>query len=66
MTGRLTLAEVYWRTNPLTSWKMSAIGDPLYIPFKSNPALAVKDLPERLKAQFTGAAGQAQPQQPPK
>jgi uncharacterized protein (TIGR03790 family) len=66
LTGRLTLAEVYWRTTPLTSWKMSAIGDPLYTPFKINPALAVEDLPERLKAQFTGAAGQDEPRQPRK
>ena len=52
LTGRLTLAEVYWRTCPLTSWKMCAVGDPLYTPFKRNPALRVEDLPDRLRPLF--------------
>jgi len=55
MTGRLTLAEVYWRTCPLVSWKMVAVGDPLYTPFKSKPLMRVEDLPERLKPLFAGA-----------
>jgi uncharacterized protein (TIGR03790 family) len=54
MTGRLTLAEVYWRTCPLTSWKMCAIGDPLYTPYKQNPPLGVADLPLRLRPLFAG------------
>ena len=49
MTGELTLAEVYWKTNPLTSWMNTCVGDPLYRPFKANPALRRTDLPERLK-----------------
>jgi uncharacterized protein (TIGR03790 family) len=49
MTGELPLAEAYWRSNPLTSWMMSAIGDPLYTPFKTNPQMKVEDLPPRLK-----------------
>ncbi len=49
LTGRLPLAEVYWRTNRFTSWQMSLIGDPLYTPFKANPALRVEDLPQRLR-----------------
>ena len=50
LTGRLTLAEVYWKTNPLTSWQMTMIGDPLYTPFKVNPPLKAEDLPEPLRA----------------
>lgn len=49
-TGRLTLAEVYWRTTPMVSWKMLAIGDPLYTPYKSNPAIRVEDLPAPLRS----------------
>lgn len=33
LEGDRTLAEVYWRTLPVTSWKMALIGDPLYRPF---------------------------------
>lgn len=50
MTGRLTLAEVYWRTVPWTSWMQTCIGDPLYNPYKNDPPLAVKDLPSDLGA----------------
>jgi len=50
MTGKLTLAEVYWKSTPYTSWMICAIGDPLYTPYKTNPQLAVEDLPERLRA----------------
>ena len=46
MTGKLTLAEVYWRTVPMTSWMMVCIGDPLYTPFKTNPPLKPEDLSE--------------------
>jgi uncharacterized protein (TIGR03790 family) len=52
-TGKLTLAEVYWKTNPMVSWRIAMIGDPLYAPFKSRPAMGVEGLPERLR----GAAG---------
>jgi uncharacterized protein (TIGR03790 family) len=64
MTGRLTLAEVYWRTIPVTSWQMSLLGDPLYNPFKVNPALRVEDLPERLKIVFRSPATRPSPPSP--
>ncbi|MFN4242757.1 MAG: TIGR03790 family protein [Tepidisphaerales bacterium] len=49
MTGELTLAETYWRTQKTASWQMSLVGDPLYRPFKAAPALPVTALPERLR-----------------
>jgi uncharacterized protein (TIGR03790 family) len=49
MTGKLTLAEVYWRTERLSSWQMALIGDPLYTPYRTLPALKVEDLPARLR-----------------
>ncbi len=49
-TGKLTLAEVYWKTTPMSSWMICAIGDPLYTPYKMNPALKVSDLPASLRA----------------
>jgi len=49
LTGQLPLAEVYWKTTPMVSWMMTAIGDPLYTPFARTPALAVEDLPARLR-----------------
>lgn len=49
LTGKLTLAECYWKTQATTSWQMALIGDPLYRPYKRNPPLAVEDLPVRLK-----------------
>lgn len=48
LTGKLTLAEVYWRTTPLASWMQALIGDPLYNPYKTNPPLAVDNLPAAL------------------
>ncbi len=45
LTGKLTLAEVYWKTAPTTSWMINFIGDPLYCPYKADPALRVEDLP---------------------
>lgn len=50
MTGRLTLAEVYWRTLPWSSWMQTCIGDPLYNPYKNDPPLAITDLPPALRA----------------
>jgi len=52
MTGRFTAAEVYWRTVPWTSWMQTYIGDPLYNPYKTDPPLAVGDLPDELRAAF--------------
>ncbi len=39
MSGKLPLMEVYFRTTPYVSWMQTLIGDPLYTPFKKNPAL---------------------------
>jgi len=55
-TGRLTLAEVYWYSNPLVSWMNTCVGDPLYTPFRVNPPLKVEDLPPNLRAAVDGAA----------
>jgi uncharacterized protein (TIGR03790 family) len=52
LTGKLTLAEVYWKTTPMTSWMISFIGDPLYRPYLHNPPLKVEDLPPRLRKAF--------------
>jgi uncharacterized protein (TIGR03790 family) len=38
MAGKLSLLELYFRTVPHLSWQMMLIGDPLYKPFKENPA----------------------------
>ncbi|MFZ5449424.1 MAG: TIGR03790 family protein [Thermodesulfobacteriota bacterium] len=39
MTGKGTLLEVYFLTIPQISWMQVLIGDPLYCPFKKNPAI---------------------------
>ncbi len=49
MTGRYTLVETYYRTNPFNSWAMILIGDPLYRPFAKNPPLSEDALPEQLR-----------------
>jgi uncharacterized protein (TIGR03790 family) len=53
LTGKVTLADAYWRTTPLASWRIALIGDPLYTPYKRNPALAISDLPPNLRALFS-------------
>src|SRR5262249_57076202 len=55
LTGKLTLSEVYWRTTPMVSWMQTCIGDPLYTPFKNNPALKPHDLPKPLRVVFEKA-----------
>jgi uncharacterized protein (TIGR03790 family) len=50
MSGKLTLAEVYWTTTPCVSWMQGCIGDPLYTPYLKNPAMKVEDLPPTLQA----------------
>src|SRR4029450_4734408 len=50
MTGKLTLAEVYWTTTPLTSWMQACIGDPLYNPYRAIPSMKVEDLPLLLRS----------------
>lgn len=37
MSGKVTIAEAYWRTLPTVSWRLMLIADPLYAPFKNNP-----------------------------
>jgi uncharacterized protein (TIGR03790 family) len=49
LTGKLPLAQVYWTTNPLTSWMQVCIGDPLYNPYAKNPMFKVEDLPQILR-----------------
>jgi uncharacterized protein (TIGR03790 family) len=45
MTGKTNIAEAYWATVPITSWKMVLVGDPLYRPFAKRPAIEAKQLP---------------------
>jgi len=52
LTGKLTMAEVYWKTTPFTSWMISFIGDPLYTPCKLHPLMKVQDLPRGLQRAF--------------
>jgi len=54
LTGKLTLAEVYWRTTPMVSWMQDCVGDPLYLPYKRNPPLRVEDLPSNLRGAVEG------------
>jgi len=58
LTGKLTLAEVYWKTQLLTSWMTNLIGDPLYTPYKNNPAMKVEDLPFEMRSIFDSATTQ--------
>jgi uncharacterized protein (TIGR03790 family) len=51
-TGKLSLAEVYWKTCPMCSWMITMIGDPLYRPFKENPLVPVEDLSPALQKIF--------------
>jgi uncharacterized protein (TIGR03790 family) len=37
LRGELTLVECYYRTQPLNSWMMVLVGDPLYRPYKAHP-----------------------------
>ena len=48
MTGKYTLAECYWRTTPMSSWRLTLIGNPLYNPYHANPPLRLSDLPKGL------------------
>jgi uncharacterized protein (TIGR03790 family) len=68
LTGRYTLAETYYRTNPYNSWVMVLVGDPLYNPFKQHPMLGENDLPERIKRAVGLPSATARPGegQPPK
>ena len=65
MTGKLPLAEVYWRTTPLVSWMIGAVGDPLYTPYKTNPAISVDDVPLRLRGIFSKPMAPMNPPESP-
>ncbi len=45
LTGQWTVAECYWRTQPMVSWRMTLIADPLYSPFAANPQIKPDHLP---------------------
>ncbi|MFI5332375.1 MAG: TIGR03790 family protein [Desulfobaccales bacterium] len=47
MGGQSPLLEVYFRTLPHLSWMQILIDDPLYTPFKKNPALRPEAEPEK-------------------
>jgi uncharacterized protein (TIGR03790 family) len=49
LTGRYTVSEAFWYTNPMNSWELTLIADPLYTPFKKNPKMSVPQLKEVLK-----------------
>jgi uncharacterized protein (TIGR03790 family) len=49
LTGKLSLAEVYWRTCPWASWMQTCIGDPLYRPYLHDPIFRVEDVPMPLR-----------------
>jgi len=48
LTGKYTVAECYWRTAPLASWRLTLIADPLYNPFAARPQVDTKLLAEGL------------------
>jgi uncharacterized protein (TIGR03790 family) len=64
LTGKLTLAEVYWKTTPMASWRQCLVGDPLYTPFKMNPQFRVTDLPPALQTVFAGPSSASIPPAP--
>jgi hypothetical protein len=64
LTGKYTLVETYYRTNPFNAWAMILIGDPLYRPFARNPALSEDALPERLRGAHSQPAVPAPPAVP--
>ena len=47
MSGQSPLLEVYFSTLPHLSWMQILIGDPLYTPFKKNPALRPEAEPKQ-------------------
>jgi uncharacterized protein (TIGR03790 family) len=49
LSGRIPLIDTYWATMKMTSWKMTLLGDPLYIPYRTNPLLKPDQLPEGLR-----------------
>lgn len=44
MSGKFSLLEVYFQSTPFLSWRQILIGDPLYTPFKNNPAIDLQSI----------------------
>jgi uncharacterized protein (TIGR03790 family) len=44
LSGEFTQGEVYEVTNPMLSWRIGFVGDPLYNPFKARPRVKVDDV----------------------
>lgn len=55
LTGRYTYIEAVYRTKATNSWTITTIGDPLYNPFKANPALTEAPIQYR---RVIGVAGE--------
>jgi len=58
LTGKYTLAECYWRTTPMVSWRVLLIADPLYNPFKVDPQVKSEALAPGLAPPPDWANGQ--------
>lgn len=54
LSGKHTLVESYFRSNPFNSWTMLLVGDPLYSPFRAAPALKMDGLDEATKRLING------------
>ncbi|HEY0008962.1 MAG TPA: TIGR03790 family protein [Tepidisphaeraceae bacterium] len=50
LSGEVTLAEVYWATVPMMSWKLAMIGDPLYRPYRAKAGMPAESLAPTLRA----------------
>jgi uncharacterized protein (TIGR03790 family) len=44
LSGEFTQGEVWEVTNPMLSWRLGFVGDPLYNPFKAAPAVKAEDI----------------------
>lgn len=54
LSGKYTVVESFYRCNPFNSWTMVLVGDPLYSPFKSQPALDIGKLEPATKRVIEG------------
>jgi uncharacterized protein (TIGR03790 family) len=61
LSGQYTLAECYYRSSPTVSWVMVLIGDPLYNPYRANPALSPETLPDPWQRLFQPPDGEDDP-----
>jgi uncharacterized protein (TIGR03790 family) len=57
LSGKQTLAEVYWTCTPLASWMQTCIGDPLYNPYQKNPRIKLEDLSPVLRSGIPARPG---------